>query len=217
MMRIFKPRSAMSMGAWCLVAFTNAAAAAVGADLLGRRRTARSLGAATAVFGTYLGSYTGVLLAATAVPVWARSRAFLPAIFMCTATATGAAVNRLVLAAAGVPDGDPSRRALGTVETAAMAAELGLSAVNERRLGRFGDALEEGRPGRLLRLAKGAVVAGLALRGVRARAAQHVSSVLFLTGALAFRFAWVGAGPISSEDDEAVAAMARTKRRDVAA
>jgi hypothetical protein len=37
------------------------------------------------------------------------------------------------------------------------------------------------------------------------------------TAGLALRFAWVGTGPISSEDDEAVAAMARAKRCDVAA
>ena len=54
-----------------------------------------------ALLGGYLGSYTGVLLAATAVPVWARSRIFLGPIFVSTATATGAAATRLTLAAAG--------------------------------------------------------------------------------------------------------------------
>ena len=44
------------------------------------------LTAATAALGTYLGSYTGVLLASTAVPAWHRSRRFLPPIFICTAT-----------------------------------------------------------------------------------------------------------------------------------
>src|SRR5204863_8830383 len=101
MMRIFKVRSPMSMGAWCLSAFSGAAGGAATADLLGWRRTARAAGAATTVLGLYLGSYTGVLLAATAVPVWNRSRLFLPPIFVCTATATGAAANRLALAATG--------------------------------------------------------------------------------------------------------------------
>jgi formate-dependent nitrite reductase membrane component NrfD len=77
MLRIFKPRSPMSMGAWCLAAFSGAATLAVGADILGHGKPARALGAATVLLGTYLGSYTGVLLAATAVPVWARSRALL--------------------------------------------------------------------------------------------------------------------------------------------
>ena len=85
MLRIFKPRSPMNLGAWCLVSFTAVGAGAVGADLLGRRRTARGLGAVNALLGGYLGSYTGVLLAATAVPVWARSRIFLGPIFVSTA------------------------------------------------------------------------------------------------------------------------------------
>jgi hypothetical protein len=215
MLRIFKPRSAMSMGAWCLVAFTNGAVAAVGADLLGRPRLARTAGAATGVFGTYLGSYTGVLLAATAVPVWARSRAYLPAIFMCTAAATGAAANRLALAATGRPPGDPSRQALGVLETLAMACELVLSGVNERRLGRLAESLERDTPGRWFSVAKWTVRGGLALRlaGRRAPWLQHVTSGLFLAGALAFRMGWVGAGRTSAHDDEAVALMARRKAR----
>jgi hypothetical protein len=218
MMRIFKPRSPMSMGAWCLAAFSTAAGAAVGADLAGRRGTARALGAATAALGTYLGSYTGVLLASTAVPVWSRSRVFLPPIFVCTAAATGAAANRLVLAATGTPVGHPARTALGTVETAAMGAELVLSSVNERRLGRFGDTLGEGTPGRLFEFAKWAVRAGLGLRFLRSRAGpwtHHAASVLYLLAGLAFRFAWVGAGHASAGDDEAVALMARTRARNL--
>jgi formate-dependent nitrite reductase membrane component NrfD len=218
MMRIFKPRSPMSMGAWCLAAFSSAAGAAVTADLVGFRREARALTPAVAALGTYLGSYTGVLLASTAVPVWARSRLFLPPIFVCTAAATGAAANRLVLAATGTPVGDPSRNALGTVETGAMATELLLSTLNERRLGRLGTALDEGRANRLFEFAKWSVRAGLALRFARKRGgpwAHHVASILYLLGGLSFRFAWVEAGRNSAQDDEAVARMARTRASDL--
>src|SRR4051794_40527987 len=217
MMRIFKTRSPMSMGAWCLSAFSGAAGGAVLADLLGRRREARLLGGATAVLGTYLGSYTGVLLASTAVPVWARSRLFLPPIFVCTAAATGAAANRLVLAASGVEVGDPSRTALGTVETGAMASELLLSSLNERRLGRLGLALDEGRANRLFEFAKWSVRVGLGLRFLRRRVGpwtHHAASVLYLLGGLAFRFAWIEAGRNSAGDDEAVARMARVRAAD---
>jgi len=89
MMRIFKPRSLMNTGAWCLVAFSGSAAMAVAADLGERAKGARALGGLTALFGSYLGSYTGVLLACTAVPVWARSRTILGPAFVATATATG--------------------------------------------------------------------------------------------------------------------------------
>jgi formate-dependent nitrite reductase membrane component NrfD len=209
MLRIFKPRSPMSMGVWALSAFGALIASAVGADLLGRRREARALGAATAVVGGYLGSYTGVLLSATAVPVWARSRLFLGPIFVCTATATGAATTRLALAATGLPQGHPTRVALARVEAGAMGAELALSEVNRHRLGSLGDALEEGRAGTLFSAAKWLVRGGLALQLLRR--GQHLVSACYLAGGLCFRFAWVGAGRTSARDDEAVARTARAR------
>jgi len=200
------------MGAWCLSAFSATAGAAVGADVLGRRVPARLLGAATAVLGTYLGSYTGMLLASTAVPVWGRSRALLPPIFVCTATATGAASCHAILAATGLGDDHPTRTALRSIENVAMAVELGLSTLNERRLGPLREALEVGRAGKLFKLAKAAAVSGLAVRLlVRSRAprADHVATVLYLGAGLAFRFAWVAAGRNSAGDDAAVARAAR--------
>ena len=167
------------------------------------------------MLGTYLGSYTGVLLASTAVPVWARSRLFLAPIFVATATATGAAANRLVLAAAGLPVGHPTRIALGTIETGAMAAELALSTVNEQPArARWATRSRRARPGKLFTAAKWGVRTGLALRLARRRGGprvHHLASVLYLLAGLAFRFAWVGAGRTSAADDEAVARAARTK------
>ena len=215
MMRIFKVRSPMSMGAWCLSAFSGAAGAAVACDLLDRPRLARLLGAKTALLGTYLGSYTGVLLASTAVPLWNRSRALLPPIFICTGAAGGAAANRLLLVATGAPAGHPALGALAVVETTAMTAELLLSAANERRLGRLAAALEAGRPGAVHRIATWAVRAGLALRVAGRRGgpwADHLASVLFLAAGLAYRFAWVGAGRTSAHDHQAVAETARRRR-----
>ena len=214
MMRIFKPRSPMNMGAWCLVSFSAAGSAAVAMDLLGQRRPAKALGALTALLGGYLGSYTGVLLATTAVPLWARSRIFLGPIFVSTATATGAAATRLVLVATGRrPFGHPTRIALNRLSAAAMVAEFGLSTLNERRLGRAGAVLSQGRPGRLFRSAKWLAGTGIALNllGPRRTHAlgQHAASVLYLAAGLAFRFAWVEAGKASAADDEAVALTAR--------
>jgi formate-dependent nitrite reductase membrane component NrfD len=213
MLRILKPRSPMNMGAWCLAAFSGAVSAAVGADVLGRDRAARALGGAGAVLGGYLGSYTGVLLASTAVPLWARSRLFLGPIFVSTATATGAAAVRLTLVALGLPTGHPTRRALGTVETAAIACELALSAVNERRVRPAASALRSGRAGILLRGAKLAVVLGLASRAVGRRPGGRLyadlASGLYLAGGLLFRFAWVNAGKASAADHAAVVALAR--------
>jgi|GEM_PF-353974 len=212
MLRVFKPRSPMSMGAWCLTLFGGLGSAAVGADLLDRPRVARGLGAANAVVGGYLGSYAGVLLASTAVPVWARSRMFLGPIFVSTATLTGAATVRLVLVATGMPPGHPTRTALGRVESGAMAAELLLSEVNHHHLGRLASVLEDGVGARWFKRATWLARGGLAARLVRHRVgpvAEHVASVAFMGAAVCYRFAWVLSGRSSAADDEAVARMAR--------
>jgi hypothetical protein len=212
MLRLVKPRSPMNMGAWALTMFGGLVSTAVAADELKLRPAARALGGATAVVGGYLGSYTGVLLGVTAVPLWARSRLFLGPIFVSTATATGASACRLTLVAAGLPHGHRTRTALGTVETGAMATELVLSTINERRVGPLGDALKRGHAGNLYRAAKWGVRTGLALRLLRGHggvAVHHVASVLYLASGLAFRYAWVEAGKTSAGDDMHVAAMSR--------
>jgi len=193
MLRIFKPRSPMSMGAWALSVFGGLGSGAVAADVFGRTRLARSLGAANAVVGGYLGSYTGVLLASTAVPLWSRSRLFLGPIFVATATATGAAAVNLVT----------PLKPLRQVQAGAMAAELILSVINERRLGRLAAPL---RRSRKMKTAKWLVNAGLALQALRA---DRIASMLYLAAGLLFRYAWVEAGTVSARDDEAVSRAAR--------
>jgi formate-dependent nitrite reductase membrane component NrfD len=210
MLRIFKPRSPMSMGSWCLTVFGGLGAAAVGADLLGLKREARALGAANAVVGGYLGSYAGVLLASTAVPVWSRSKWLLGPIFVSTATLTGAATVRLTLAALGQDEDHPSQRALLVTESGAMAAELLLSEINHHHLGRLANVLEVGAGARWFSGAKWLARAGLGLRLARHRRgtgrwADHAASGAFMGAALCFRFAWVRAGRSSAHDDEAVA------------
>ena len=203
MLRIFKPRSPMNMGAWALTAFGAFGSAAVAADLAGRPRTARALGAANAVIGGYVGSYTGVLLSTTAVPLWSRSRLFLGPIFVSTAVATGAATVRFAVGPGAKAD---TKDALARIETGAIAAELALSTVNERRLGEIGRPMRESR---LFKGAKWAVRAGLALRAAKGERARQAAGVLFLAGGLAFRYAWVEAGKAAAADDETVATAAR--------
>ena len=175
---------------------------------------ARPLGGLTAALGGYLGSYTGVLLACTAVPLWSRSRSFLGPIFVSTATATGAAATRLTLVTRGLPDHHPTRTALGWLETGAILAELTLSAVNERHAGASADALVRGRAGRTYRAAQALVLLGLATRlGPAARRPRlgDLASFAYLAGGLAFRFAWVQAGRASAADDRAAAEAARAR------
>jgi formate dehydrogenase major subunit len=114
--------------------------------------------------------------------------------------------------AMGAPEGHPTRTALGRVETGATAAELVLSAVNERRLGPLADALQQGTAGRLFRAGKWTARAGLVLHLLRPRLgprSHYVASGLYLGAGLAFRYAWVAAGRTSASDDRAVAETAR--------
>ena len=103
MLRVFKVQSPMSVGAWTLVAFSSAAGAAAFADLAHRSTggkmpvtivadAAEILSAAT---GLVLATYTGVLLGATAIPVWSRNARVLPMLF--GASGMGAAVSTLEL------------------------------------------------------------------------------------------------------------------------
>jgi hypothetical protein len=207
MLRVFKPRSPMNMGAWALTAFGALGGAAVAADAARRPRAARALGAANALVGGYVGSYTGVLLSTTAVPLWSRSRLFLGPIFVSTAVATGAATVRLALGRTG---DDATHDALARIETGAIACELALSSVNERRLGELGRPLRERK---LYGAAKLAVRAGLALRAIRGPRSRQLSGALFLAGGLAFRYAWVEAGKASAADDDDVARNARSSGR----
>ena len=90
MLRVFKLQSAMSMGAWILVVFSNFAFLAVLCFELVLRGFTNPLlisvlwllEAAAAITGLLLASYTGVLIGATAIPVWSQNRELLPAHFL---------------------------------------------------------------------------------------------------------------------------------------
>src|SRR5436853_756137 len=76
MLRVFKLQSPMSVGAWTLTAFSTAAAAAAFLDSIAHDgRTAVTLvgdaaDALAAATGLVMTTYTGVLIGATAIPVW---------------------------------------------------------------------------------------------------------------------------------------------------
>ncbi len=115
MLRIFKVKSPMSMGVWGLLSFslfsgTTAVIQAARDGVLGRWWGARWLAAIPqkvlaipgSVFGVFLGGYTGVLLAATSIPLWSRSK-LLGAVFVASAFSTGTALISLVLRLVDAP------------------------------------------------------------------------------------------------------------------
>src|SRR5262249_24462404 len=104
MLRVFKLQSPMSMGAWILVAFSGCAFFSlishelilhgwVGTAIVALRWIAESTGAVT---GLLLASYTGVLIGATAIPVWLHNRKILPAHFLTSGLGGSAAILELL-------------------------------------------------------------------------------------------------------------------------
>src|SRR6266404_5220616 len=109
MLRMFKVKSPMSMGTWSLVGFSlfsgiTTVIQAARDGILGRWWGSRVLAALPqrliALPGTtvdlFMGGYTGVLLTATSVPLWSRSKV-LGAVFIYSHISTSSALISVVL------------------------------------------------------------------------------------------------------------------------
>ena len=204
MMRIFKPQSPMSVGAWTLAVFGGASTATVLSDALARdaksplRFVTNSAGLLSAATGLVMSTYTGVLLGVTAIPVWSRHVTLLPMHF--GASALGSAVSMLQLR--GHEHG-----ALQTLGIGAASFET----LTARRMDRDEDVatepLRNGTSGKLIRAAallSGPVPLALRLFGGKSRRARQLAAVSTLAGSLLTRFAWVQAGKTSAADPRAV-------------
>jgi len=101
MLRVFKLRSPMSVGAWTLALFAPAVLAPVVLGLsgfggaAGLRVVVWVCDVMAAATGLVLATYTGVLIGATAIPVWAAHARLLPLHF--GASSLGAAVSMVEL------------------------------------------------------------------------------------------------------------------------
>jgi formate-dependent nitrite reductase membrane component NrfD len=198
MLRVFKVTSPMSVGSWVLFVSGGASVTAAALEKLGRlRRVKLAAEVVSAVTGAPLATYTGGLVADTAVPAWHGARRELPYLFGASGAASAGAASAMLL-----PPGEagPARR----LAVAAAAAELGLVQVMERRLGPLvSEPYRRGTAGRLTRASKLCVAAGaglLATRGGRRRSAAMTGSALLLTGEVLLRFAVWKAGSQSARD-----------------
>ena len=198
MLRVLKVRSPMSIGAWVLAAFTPLVFLALVLHerslppALDRVLDAIRIGAA--LLGLVLATYTGVLLAVTAIPVWNAHRLLLPPHFAASALGSAAAILELV----GFLT--PATYRLGV--TAAL-VETGIGAIIEFGRRREDRALRVGRAGVLIRIG-GALVGPLPLV-LRIAAGDHAAArtaaaLSFLAGAILTRYAWLAAGRASSAD-----------------
>ncbi|HET7441244.1 MAG TPA: NrfD/PsrC family molybdoenzyme membrane anchor subunit [Terriglobales bacterium] len=206
MLRVFKPQSPMSVGVWTLLGFSAGAAASTFADLVSERfgpslplSILENAGdAASLAFGLPFSNYTGVLIGATAIPVWNRNVGDLPIHF--AASGLSAAVGMLELM------GHEKSRALGALGLGAALFETWEGVRIETRSHSHLDPLKHGRSGWLTRA--GGVLSGpipLALRllsafGGNGRALRRWAGMSAIAGSLITRVAWMQAGQASARN-----------------
>jgi Polysulphide reductase, NrfD len=183
MLRVFKPQSPMSVGAWTLAVFGGAAAGAAIAPNAFLRDASGALAAAT---GAVMATYTGVLLGATTIPVWKQHVHLLPVHF--GASAFGAAASLLELR--GHCSATLNSIALG----ASVYESLTTNAIDAQR-DRVSQPIRENRAAKWAGLLSGPIPLALRILGHRKAAA-----VATLTGSLLTRIAWVQAGKASAKD-----------------
>ena len=233
MLRIFKLRSPMSVGTWILTLFggfcgLSAAIQAAQDGLLGRSNPlarllralpARAIAAAGMPLGFALSGYTGVLLAATAVPLWTKNHLLMGPLFLASSVSNATAAIALVLSL-GRGTSHATLKRLERLDTLALLTELSLLLLNHARLGPvIRRPLTQGPVGRLYRL--GVLGLGIAAPltlqasgralGRSSRLLTGVASALVLLGGLTFRYVIVLAGRHSADDPQATFEMTTRK------
>lgn len=234
MLRVFKLRSPMSVGTWILSAFSlfcGLAALVQGAQdgLLGRRSPVaravsaipmRVIGAAGIPFGFLLAGYTGVLVAATAVPLWTKRALLMGPLFLSSAMSSAAAAIALALSLQRSTDHAALER-LERLDMVATAAELVLMTGVQQGLGPvIREPMLKGRVGMVNRVGVmgfGTIVPLAAQALVRVAGRQSprglttVTSAMTLIGGFLFRYVIVTAGRASADDPKATFELARDK------
>ena len=211
MLRVFKHRSTMSMGAWILTAFGMCAVPGLIALELhalqvfgGTFDQLLSFGAgififAAAIFGTLLATYTGVLIGATAIPAWFLHRTFLPIHFGTAGLGSAAALLELL---------GHRIAPLNAIGLFAAAVETVLLIwLNTDKHGVADRAIHEHGSGWLIRI--GEALTGPFPLVLRSFGAIPLAAISFLLGALISRFGWIAVGKISGQDPESVFASQR--------
>jgi formate-dependent nitrite reductase membrane component NrfD len=209
MFRVFKVTSPMSVGSWVLGVSGGASNTAAVLELLGILKPVKVAAEAVSfAAGPPLTTYTGALVANTAIPVWSEARQELPWLFGASATATAGAATALFLRP---EEAGPARR----MAVLGAAGALGWTEAMRRRLGFVGEVYDQGEAGRYGRAAKALTAAGaglLAWKGGRSRTAAVAGSTLVLAGELALRFSVFKAGFQSARDPRYTVIPQRARR-----
>jgi formate-dependent nitrite reductase membrane component NrfD len=197
MLRVFKVTSPMSVGSWVLTVSGGATTTAALLELLGKLKAVKvAAEVASFLAGPPLVTYTGTLVANTAIPAWHEGRHELPWLFGASASASAGAASTLFLP---VAEASPARRfAIG-----GAVGELFLTELMEKRLGFVGEVYKQGEAGKAARVAKACTALGaslLAWKGSRSRVAAVAGSALVLAGSAATRWSVYKAGFQSAQD-----------------
>jgi formate-dependent nitrite reductase membrane component NrfD len=201
MLRVVKVTSPMNVGSWVLLVSGGASNTAAVLELLGWLKPVKLLAEGVSTLaGPLLATYTGLLVADTAVPVWHEGRRELPWIFAASAAASAGAAACVL-----VPprEAGPARR----LAVAGVLAEGALMQLMELRLGEIGEVYRQGTAGKLSWAAKGLATTGaalLALRGRRSRTAAVLGGALVCAGEMCVRWAVYKAGFQSARDPKYV-------------
>jgi hypothetical protein len=194
MLRVFKPQSPMSVGAWTLTIFGTAASGAVLAEAIGLRRAGDAAAFVAALSGLGMATYTGVLIGATVIPVWAKHARSLPVHFGASALASATAMLTL----RGHED-----RALNVLALLAAAFETYMGIEIEGANDIESEPLRHGPTGMTIRIGgffSGPLPLALRLFGVGSKRARRAAAASSLLGSLITRVAWIEAGKASVRD-----------------
>jgi len=207
MLRVFKVQSPMSVGVYIVSLFGPTAMAAKVVNWARRNGSGTMLkiiegtaGLFAALSGLGMATYTGVLIGATAIPVWNENIDTLPIHFALSGLAAGVSAIQLM--------GHEESRALNILGIAASAGETLEGTKLELKKQPASEAIKKGLSGAITRL--GGVLSGpfpLALRlaaifakDARSKNLVRAASAASLAGSLLTRVGWIRAGHSSARD-----------------
>jgi formate-dependent nitrite reductase membrane component NrfD len=204
MLRVFRPTSPMSVGSWVLALATplSAGSAVLTLSKGGLRQVGHVAGAGAGLLGAVLATYTGVLLANTAVPIWLAARRTLPLLFGSSAAASLASVLELQ----SLEEREKHiARCFGVLGRAAEVAAVHAFEGDVFRNPQVGRPLQDGVSGTLWRAAKILTVSTLVLSLMPGSSTRRrrLSGVFGILGGLAVRMAVFHAGKNSALDPRA--------------
>jgi len=207
MLRVFKLQSPMSVGVYIVSAFVPAATTAKVVNWARRNGSGMALkviegaaGMIAALAGMGMATYTGVLIGATAVPVWNENVDTLPVHFALSGLAAGAAAIQMV--------GNAENRPLNAIGIVASLGETLEGFKLEAAQRAANQPLKKGLSGAITRL--GGVLSGplplalrltaIFLRDSRSKQLVRAACTASIAGSFLTRLGWIRAGHASARD-----------------